>query len=298
MALLLAQSAIVPEYYRGQAHVGDCLIALDIANRIGASILAVMQNLQLFRGKPGWSSQFLISCVNASKRFSPLRYQMTGTRGTDSWGCIAQACDQTGELLQSPEVTIKMARAEGWYYRPGSKWRTLPELMLRYRSATLFTRLYAPELTMGIQTTEELVDLNAEGHPPVSQPNFDGQPAEPKIEPGFKPGTHAESPSASDEPAATPQAVCGLASTPPPAPESIAPTGHYHYLKALRGLIGLSPHSEADVLAYLRQKGRCDSSRSSLAEVARQHSDVIVWIHDHWHLVEPELTGLGKGRTP
>jgi len=84
MATMLARSSIVPENYRGEAHIGNCVIALEIANRIGASILAVMQNLQLIRGRPGWSSQFLISCVNASRQFSPLRYQMTGTRGEDS----------------------------------------------------------------------------------------------------------------------------------------------------------------------------------------------------------------------
>jgi hypothetical protein len=76
MALMLAHSSIVPAAYRGDEHVGDCVIALEIANRIGASILAVMQNLLLVQGKPGWSSQFLISCVNATRRFSPIRYQM------------------------------------------------------------------------------------------------------------------------------------------------------------------------------------------------------------------------------
>ncbi len=132
MATLLTHSALVPEAYRGDEHLGDCVIALEIANRIGASILAVMQNLRLIQGQPGWSSQFLISCVNATQRFSPIRYQMTGARGEDSWGCIAWAIDQTGERLESPEVTLQMAKAEGWYDRPDSKWKTMPELMLRY----------------------------------------------------------------------------------------------------------------------------------------------------------------------
>jgi len=310
MAMLLAGSSIVPEHYRGEAHVGDCLIALDIANRIGAAILAVMQNLQLVRGRPGWSSQFLISCVNASKRFSPLRYQMTGTRGADSWGCIAWACDKTGERLQSPEVTLKMAKAEGWYYRPGSKWRTLPELMLRYRSATLFTRLYAPELTMGLQTSEEVAEMSAEGIAPMTRPSFEAEPAKPEIEPNFDPEIRVEIPLASTT---SPTSVDGTSrtgsapgpatapdvlATPLPPVEPAAPTRHYHYLKALNGLIGLSPHSEADVLTYLCQKGRCDSSLPSLAEVAQPHPDVIAWTHDHWNLVEQELTQLGKGRTP
>jgi len=310
MATLLARASIVPESYRGEAHIGDCVIALEIANRIGASILAVMQNLQPVRGRLGWSSQFLISCVNASQRFSPLRYQMTGTRGADSWGCIAWACDKTGELLQSPEVTIKMAKAEGWYYRPSSKWRTLPELMLRYRSATLFTRLYAPELTMGLQTTEEVAELSAEGIAPVTRPSFEAQPAKRKSDPQFNPETRLERPLESTAPppsagarsrgdsapelAPTPDALA----TPLPPGEHQAPTRDYNYLKALNGLIGLSPHSEADVLTYLCQSKRCEPSLASLAEVAQQQPDVIVWAHDHWNRVEPELNQLGKGRTP
>jgi hypothetical protein len=102
MAALLTHCTLVPENYRGEEHLGDCVIALEIANRIGASILAVMQNLRLILGKAGWSSQFLISCLNATKRFSPIRYQMTGTRGEDSRGCIAWAVDKTGEVLRGP----------------------------------------------------------------------------------------------------------------------------------------------------------------------------------------------------
>jgi hypothetical protein len=125
MATMLAHSSIVPEAYRGDEHIGDCVIALEIANRIGASVLAVMQNLYLVQGKLGRSSQFLISCVNATKRFSPIRYRMTGTHGEDSWGCIAWAIDRTGQPLKSPEVTIQMAKEEGWYFRDGSKWKSM-----------------------------------------------------------------------------------------------------------------------------------------------------------------------------
>lgn len=159
MAKALASSSVVPTGYQGEQNLGNCIIALEISNRIGASVLAVMQNLYLVHGKPGWSSQFLISCVNASRKFTPLRYQMTGEKGKDTWGCIAWANDKGGEKLESPEVTIQMAKEEGWYGKNGSKWKTMPELMLRYRAATLFARLYAPELTMGIQTEEELKDV-------------------------------------------------------------------------------------------------------------------------------------------
>lgn len=154
----LATSDLVPDTFKNR--IGNCLIALEAAQRIGAPPLQVMQNLYIVHGKPAWSSQFLIACVNASRKFSPLRYKMTGTKGADDYGCIAWAKDlNDGEILESPEITIGTAKKEGWYTKNGSKWQTMPELMLRYRTATLFARLYAPELTMGIQTDDEVQDI-------------------------------------------------------------------------------------------------------------------------------------------
>jgi hypothetical protein len=52
-----------------------------------------------------------------------------------------------------------MAKAEGWLTKTGSKWITMPELMLKYRAAAFFGRLYAPEVLMGMQTSEEVIDI-------------------------------------------------------------------------------------------------------------------------------------------
>ena len=134
--------------------------------------MMVMQNLYIVHGKPAWSSTFLIACISASRKFTPLRYRMTGEKGTDGYGCIAWAIDRDGEKLESPEVTIGMAKAEGWYGKTGSKWKTMPELMLRYRAATFFARTYVPELTMGIQTQDEIIDItpvSAESVPVTSK---------------------------------------------------------------------------------------------------------------------------------
>lgn len=177
MAKALTSSSIVPQSYRD--NLADAVIALEMANRIGANPLAVMQNLYIVHGKPAWSSQFLISCVNASGKFTPLRYRQTGERGTDSWGIIAWAKDREGEVLESPEVTIGMAKAEGWHGKGGSKWKTMPDLMLRYRAATLFARLFAPELTMGLHCDDEIIDIS----PVVTDPVTRAKPA--KVEPAF-----------------------------------------------------------------------------------------------------------------
>lgn len=156
VAKMLCSSSLIPKEYQGS--IQNTMIALEMANRIGASPLMVMQNLYIVHGKPSWSSTFIIAALNACHRFSPLRFELGGT-GED-YGCTAWAYDlATDEKLQGPKVTMKMANAEGWVNKTGSKWKTMPELMLRYRSAAFFGRLYAPDILMGMQTQEEIIDV-------------------------------------------------------------------------------------------------------------------------------------------
>ena len=149
-----AASSLVPAQYKD--NVANCIVALEMANRMGASPLMVMQNLYIVHGNPGWSSKFLIACFNQCGRFTSLRYEWT----PDRTGCRAWAVEKsTGERIEGPQVTIAMARDEGWSTKSGSKWKTMPELMLMYRSAAFLIRAYAPEISMGLQTDDELVDV-------------------------------------------------------------------------------------------------------------------------------------------
>lgn len=172
MAIALCKSNLVPESYRGDAGLPNALIALDMAQRLSANPLMVMQNLYVVHGRPAWSSQFLIACVNACGRFSPMRYEFEGSG--DDWGCRAVANDRAGNVLKGTRITIAMAKAEGWMSKAGSKWKTMPEQMLTYRAATFWARAYAPELTMGIPTSEEVFDIEGAdtnpGSPVASAP--------------------------------------------------------------------------------------------------------------------------------
>ena len=154
-AKALSVSDLVPQQYKG--NVSNCLIAMDISKRIGASELMVMQNLYIVHGKPAWSSQFLIATLNACKKFSPLRYEEDEKNGGR---CRAYAVDlATGERLEGVWVSMEMAAAEKWIDKAGSKWKTMPQLMMRYRAAAFFTRQFAPEVSMGIMTSEEVIDI-------------------------------------------------------------------------------------------------------------------------------------------
>lgn len=161
MAKALSCSTIVPKMYQEKETkeaLANCIIALEMANRIGESPLTVMQNLYVVHGTPAWSSKFLIAAINKSRRFSPLQYEQQN-ENTDKWRCRAFATDKsTGAIVYGAWVSIEMAKKEGWYSKSGSKWQTMPELMLQYRAAAFFQRVYAPEISMGMHTKEEVED--------------------------------------------------------------------------------------------------------------------------------------------
>ena len=158
-----ASSTLVPEAYRGPENVGNVLIAMEIAQRIGANELMTMQSLYIVHGRPSWSSSFLIATVNACGRFTPMRFETSGDDPkADSYRVRAYADDKaTGERCNGPWITWEMVKAEGWLAKNGSKWKTMPELMFMYRSAGFWTRVYAPEVSMGIHTAEENEDIAA-----------------------------------------------------------------------------------------------------------------------------------------
>ena len=159
--MMFAQSTIVPDTYRG--NVGNCIIALEMAERMGAVPLMVMQNLYDVHGNPAFSSKFLIACINASKRFSPLRYEFRGTEGKSDYGCRCVAYEASDKDHKDPLcgdwITMTMAEREGWTKKAGSKWLTMPSQMLRYRAAAFWQRAYCPEISMGLLTAEEAEDI-------------------------------------------------------------------------------------------------------------------------------------------
>jgi hypothetical protein len=169
---LFANSELVPDMYKitpanpKEKAIANCMIALEIAQRIGASPLMVMQNLYIVYGRPGWSAKFLVATVNTCGRFDAIQYRTElkgkiklGNEELENWECIAfTKAKGSEEVLESTPVTIKMAIDEGWYGKKGSKWPNMPKKMLRYRAATFWTNEYAPEVSMGMRTADELED--------------------------------------------------------------------------------------------------------------------------------------------
>ncbi len=158
IAKALASSTLIPPAFQGQQGFANCLVALEIANRMRISPFLAMQHLHVIHGRPSWSSSFIIAMVNGSGRFSPLRFEMSGEG--DSLACYARATDLASEQeLKGPTITMAMAKKEGWSTKAGSKWATMPELMISYRAAAFWGRLYASDLLLGLQTQEEVIDI-------------------------------------------------------------------------------------------------------------------------------------------
>jgi len=162
-ATALSKSELIPVNFRGK--VADCIIAIEMAERIGAAPLAVLQNIYIIHGKPSWSSQFIIAVVNTCGRFKPLKFHYEGEG--DNASCVAYThyIDEPEKSIKGPKVSMQMAHNEGWIKKAGSKWKTMPELMLSYRAATLFGRLFCPDLLMGMQSIDELEDIKASKEP-------------------------------------------------------------------------------------------------------------------------------------
>lgn len=163
VAAMLAKCSIVPQAYQGKPE--DCFIAVEMAARMNTSPLFIMQNLYVVKGKPSWAGQACMAMINACGKFRNVKHVYTGTKGTDTRGCYMTAVRiADGETVNGTEVTMKMAKDEGWI--ANSKWRNMPEQMLGYRAASFFARMYCPEALMGLQTYEEVID--AEPQPKAS----------------------------------------------------------------------------------------------------------------------------------
>ena len=154
VAKMFAESTMVPEHFA--KNVGNCLIVLNLAGRTQCDPFMLMQNMYIIKGKPGMEAKLAIALVNNMGKFTPLQYKYNDGKTA----CIAYAkSTETGELCEGPQVTLEMAKAEGWMSKPGSKWKTMPELMLTYRAAMFFARLFCPEALFGMKTREELHDI-------------------------------------------------------------------------------------------------------------------------------------------
>lgn len=197
VAEYFSKSDLVPKQYQAlpgseQKAIANTVIAFDMAQRMNANPLMVMQNMHVIQGRPSWSAQFIIAAINSSGRWDELEFDyieagqikdipykekvwdakanqgrgayvqqaatLKGPMQNLTCVCKTRKVGSTKELV-GPEVTMEMAIREGWYTKSDSKWQTMPKIMLMYRAATFWKSVYAPDIMMGMPSTEELRDI-------------------------------------------------------------------------------------------------------------------------------------------
>lgn len=160
----LAHSAFFPKDLKGD--IASAIIVQDLANRMNISVMEVAQSVYIIYGRPSFSTQFIVARLNQS---GLIKGSLKTIISDDKQSCYCKAIDSaTGEENIGMTITMKIAEAEGWSTKNGSKWQTMPELMLRKRSQSFFIKEFYPQVLFGMQTQEELIDIEvAENHPKV-----------------------------------------------------------------------------------------------------------------------------------
>ena len=304
IAKMLTVSNLMPEQFRGDQNLGSAVVIVDIAFRLKLNPLLVAQQIHIIYGKPGFSAQFAIGTMNSNADFGKLRYDLenlgehefeytyrneakqkltTKVKLVD-WQCIAWALEGRDQrlpegvntlakardagipILEGPPVSIGMSVQEGWYGKEGSKWKTMPMLMLRYRAASFFGRIYAPELMMGLPTIEELQDLGP-ALPEFSKPIF-GSPT---------PTIDAINPVIPPEPA--PGAAEGgqveksAVTNPPPVKQTP--------VELLRDCLKIAKLQEQSLLEFLHEIGSIEDEKS-LEEIHLKNPTLIPMLISQW----------------
>ena len=167
-AELMAKSDLIPSHYKGKP--ANVFIAIQTAFRMNIDPMHIMQNTYVIHGKLGMNASFAISLANNSGIFkSGIKYREEGEGKDLSVTAYAVVKKDNEEI--SYKFGMKQAAAEGYTTRTGNKYLTMPELMLRYRAATLLIRTHIPEVLNGMQTVEELEDVTPDAAPEAPKSN-------------------------------------------------------------------------------------------------------------------------------
>ncbi len=152
------REAISEQWINSLENIGNRLILLNFAERMGCDAVMLSQKLFIIKGKPGIEAQLKIALFNSSGRFTPIKFKHEN-ENTDTWKCTAYCKEkESGELL---EFTLgwDTVKRERWLDKPGTKWKSIPAKMMMYRSASWLIDIYAPELALGMPTRGELIDM-------------------------------------------------------------------------------------------------------------------------------------------
>lgn len=162
VATAFSRSTMLPNGYSKSPE--NCLLAIDMAMQVGMHPLQFMQATNVINGKLGFSGQYVIALINNKQRFqSDINFEYSGDVKTQDFSCTAWAMDKSGvrkEFTISVREAMKVGKASS-----NPNWSAIPRLMITYRAAAYFARVHCPEILLGMQTIEELQDMNPNVNP-------------------------------------------------------------------------------------------------------------------------------------
>ncbi|QRZ14697.1 hypothetical protein JWJ88_17180 [Paracoccus methylovorus] len=147
---MLALSPLFPAHLRTGSEperIANGVLVMNMAVRLREDPLTVAQNIYFVGGRPGWNTTYMIAKANMHGVFKdPIDWEVTGKGDSLSATAFAVLAG-TGKRVQMT-ADMEMAKAEGW--TKNAKYKSIPETMLRYRSAAALIRMYCPEVMIGI----------------------------------------------------------------------------------------------------------------------------------------------------
>lgn len=161
IAKALSCSDLIPDHFRGKP--ANVLLALEFAARNDIAPFAAMQSMYVVHGKVGMTAAMAISLARKHNVWKSLKYVVSGYDESLTVTAIATLHD--GDTVETT-VSYLMAYRAGW--TKNAVYKSIPEQMLKYRAATFLIRSNFPEVLFGMQTVEELRDVEASKLPDVT----------------------------------------------------------------------------------------------------------------------------------
>jgi hypothetical protein len=160
IAKAMVTSNILPQNFR---NIGDVIILNEMSRNLGVPAIQLAQQLYIVKGKVGFSGQFAIALLNKAMELGKIDKWNYETKN----GGIRVVAYKDNDTIEGTWIDKNLVAQNGW--NSNKHWNSNFDLMARYRSATWFIRLYFPELLMGMQTADEIKDVEISPQTPTPQ---------------------------------------------------------------------------------------------------------------------------------
>jgi len=150
-AQAMISGSILPSNYK---NVGDVIVLNEMSKVLNIPMVMLAQQLYVVKGKPSMSGSLVIAILNRSGKFDSVMKWEEETK--PKWRIRAYN-SINGELVYGEWLDDAFIEANGWLSNP--KWKTMKSQMARYRTASWFGRLYAPDALLGFTTLEEVEEI-------------------------------------------------------------------------------------------------------------------------------------------